>query len=204
MFAPPPSCGIVAEASETVCGIHTVSFGLPDASGGSTCCPCFFSFQTGAACAAPISLRFVSFPTGAAFAAPVSFYFQQGQHLLPPFLFVLSWDSTCCPRSFPFERGQRLLLPFLFISNGGSTCCPCFSSFRMGAALAAPLSFSSERGRRVSHALPPFLSVSIGGTVYPTRYPPFSFGFDRGQRETQARPPFLVLYPPITGGICFN
>ena len=99
-----------------------------------------------------------------------------GQHLLPPclfFLFQMGMAHTI-PNSFRSEWGQHSLPPFLFFS------------FRTG-------------GQHESHMLPPFLSVSIGGSMYPTaalipfgfeqgqcvsHTPlPVSFGFDQGQCE---------------------
>jgi hypothetical protein len=72
----------------------------------------FFAFRTGAAYAAPVSLRFERGST----CCPVSFPFKQGQRVLPPFLFVSNRGSTCCPHFFR-HRGQRML-------QHGSTCCP--------------------------------------------------------------------------------
>ena len=95
---------------------------LPPFQMGQHLLPCFFSFQTGAACAAPVSLRF-----------------QQGQYLLPPFLSVSigssMWD-TCCSHSFPFQMGAACGIHtaplFLSVSTGGSMklkCGPRFLSF---------------------------------------------------------------------------
>ena len=54
--------------------------------GGSTCCPYFMSFRTGAAHAAPISFCFEQ----GSVCCPVSFHFEWGQHMLPLFLFINS------------------------------------------------------------------------------------------------------------------
>ena len=128
---------------------------------------------------------------------PISLLFEQGQRMLPPCLFI------------SFRMGAVLAAPvsFHFFSNGGSKCCPRVFSFR----------FERTGGQHVRFTLPPFLSVSIGGSVYPhaapflsvsnggsvyrTCCPPVSFGFNQGQHETHMPPLFRVLYPPITGGI---
>ena len=77
---------------------------------------------------------------------PVSFHFEQGQHLLPLFLFFSNGGSKCClPLSFLFERGQHSLPLFLFVL------------FRMGAACAAPISFHFEWGWPETNTPLPFL-----------------------------------------------
>jgi hypothetical protein len=105
-----------------------------------------------------------SFRTGAAHAAPVSFrFFSNGGSTCCPrfFSFLFERGSTCCPRvfSFCFERGRHTPSPILFVPNGGSTRCPHFFRFRSGAACIPQL--------------PQSLSVSNGGSVYPTRRPLF-------------------------------
>ena len=154
-----------------------------------------------------------SFQMGAAHAAPVSFHFfsNRGSTCCPRFFsFLFERGSTCCPHvfSFCFKWGWHTPSPILFILNRGSTCCPHVFSFCF-----------KWGGQHESHTLPPFLSVSIEGNVYPTAAPipfgfkqgqcvshtppPVSFGFDWGQREPHTPPPFCVLYSPIMGGILF-
>ena len=100
-------------------------------------------FRTGAALAAP----FLCFSNGGSECCPhvFSFRFERGQCLLPPCLFI----------SFQTEAALAAPVSFLFFSNGGSTCCPHVFSFR----------FERTGGQRVGFMLPPFLSVSIGGSV---------------------------------------
>ena len=62
--------------------------------GGSVCCP-----------------RFSSFPTGAVLAAPISFGFDQGQHTLPPFLFVS--NRAAVSFSLPPNNGGYLIFSVL-------------------------------------------------------------------------------------------
>ena len=113
-----------------------------------------------------------------------------------------------------FERGQHMLPPFLFVSfhfssNGAALAAPIL--FQMGTAHAVPNSFRSERGQhslppflfflfrtggqRESHTLPPFLSVSIGGSVYPTRCPLFLLVSTRDSVNLTCHPHFVFFTP---------
>ena len=115
--------------------------------------------------------------------------------------FISNRGSECCPHvfSFRFERGQQALPPclffsfrmgaastapvsFLFFSNGGSTCCPRVFSFH----------FEWTGGQCVGFTLPPFLSVSIGGSVYP-HAAPFLSVLNGGSVYRTCRPLFLLV-----------
>ena len=104
--------------------------------------------------------------------------------LLPSFSFFISnQGSTHCPISLIFERGQHSLPPCLFISSQtGSACCPCVFSF----------CFEWTGGQHVRFTLPPFLSVLIGGSVYPHAAPFLSVS-NGGSVYRTCRPLFLSV-----------
>ena len=98
--------------------------------------------------------------------------------------FISNRGSTCCPISLLFKQGQHSLLLCLFIS------------FQTGAALAAPVSFlfilNGQGGQHVGFMLPPFLSVLIGGSVYPHAAPFLSVSNGGSVYHTR-RPLFLSV-----------
>jgi len=173
--------------------------------GGSTCCPHFVSFRTGAAYAAPFLFisnggstrcpRFFSFRTGAALAAPVSLRFERG--------------GVCCPVSFHFERGQRMLPPFLFV-NSGTYPPPSFlgGGFLPRRQRRQQGSVPSTRRPVRSRLSPPLLGGFPAATTTTTRrcatYTPPSFPFFSPPASTKTMGWRDIHTPPLVSSSAVN